>query len=147
MTSLPDEPIYESFDLLKEIDRDTILSENYAAPDDFNVPIKDLLKNPQAAFTNVNLDKLNPHPEIPKMNYVKETFTKYSGTGPFEDTAKQTQERGAFFRRRVYRVEHDKIFLTQEFFDQDKKLLGKTTSDCLLKRGMTKTDLPAKSKK
>lgn len=58
LTSLPDDPIYEVFEELIEIDRDTIESYFYASPKDFDPSLKELLKNYTAEFKSINLRKL-----------------------------------------------------------------------------------------
>lgn len=58
MTSLPDEPIYEVFEKLIEVDRDSIKSVYYLAPKDFNLPLNELIKKHENSFSDIKFDEL-----------------------------------------------------------------------------------------
>lgn len=59
MTSLPNEPIYEAFEKLTEIDRDSIKSTLYLSPADFNRPLDDLITQRENAFENIDFSTFN----------------------------------------------------------------------------------------
>jgi len=59
MTSLPNEPIYEAFEKLTEVDRDSIHSRLYLPPANFNLPLSELLQKRKNAFASVKLDSLS----------------------------------------------------------------------------------------
>lgn len=82
MTSLPDEPIYEAFGKMESIDRDTIRVTYYEAPDDFNVPLKDLTTNPNAAFAQVKLESLSLSKYGEIVTYVRKTPLHFEGRSP-----------------------------------------------------------------
>ena len=58
ITSLPDEPTFQSFEKLTAIDRDTIASVFYKVPKDFNPSLKELQEKGGDVFNNLNIKKL-----------------------------------------------------------------------------------------
>lgn len=58
MTSLPNEPVYEAFEHLEVIQRDSIKSVYYEAPESFNIPLATLLKQQRTSFEEIPFSKL-----------------------------------------------------------------------------------------
>lgn len=58
LTSLPNEPVYEVFEQFTERNRDSITSVYYSVPEDFNVPLEQLLANYKVEFEIIEFKKL-----------------------------------------------------------------------------------------
>ena len=82
MTSLPDEPIYELFEELTEINRDTIKSVFYEAPKSFNVPLETLYKEHKNAFKSLNMDSIRAGTVSKKGVYIRQNPLFFTRTTP-----------------------------------------------------------------
>lgn len=58
MTSLPDDPVYQAFERLVVVDRDTIQSTFYSIPDNFEITLEELLTEGKKTFDDIDFDKL-----------------------------------------------------------------------------------------
>jgi hypothetical protein len=117
MTTLPNEPVYESFEHLEIIDRDSIKSTYYKPPSDFNIPLKDLVKNYQRSFDEIELNKLTIDED--GGTYVRQERLFFNNiAGIVADEV----EKGAY-KRDVYGVYPTEVFYKTIFF-KDKE--GKT---------------------
>lgn len=139
MTSLPDEPIYEAFSKLVEISRDSIQEIYYDAPADFNVPLAELLKNPDAAFAKVNLSKLQPSPDPEHIMYVRQSPLFFIGYSPMILDPEPRNKDGYKIMR--YEIKPQLIAYTTTVFDKNKKELV-SNEEHLHKLSMMKADAP-----
>lgn len=100
MTALPNEPLYEAFINFKEESRDVIKGIFYDSPDTFNVPIADLLENPNAHFSNLDLSLLPLSKTGEGAYYRRESPTHFKG----ESKIYINHQNKSSFRKDFYQV-------------------------------------------
>lgn len=135
LTTLPNEPVYNMFYELKEIDRDTIVGTHYRVPKDFKVDIRKLIQDPNSVLGTVNLDSLVKNGF--KTTYIRQSLLKFVGeTNLLEDIQKGGEE-GAKYKTFFFEVQPQYTHYGNILFDENEKRLGKRkTAAILLKRAM-----------
>lgn len=115
LTSLPDEPVYEAFEHLVVVDRDTVRSMYYKAPESFNFPLKELLKTQRNSFKEVELSKLEVDEDGGQ--YIRQSILNFSNT-----TIIVPNPQGKDYKKDIYEIKPNVIFYRTIFY---KDLEGK----------------------
>jgi hypothetical protein len=141
MTSLPDEPLYHAFIHLKELNRDTVIATYYETPDDFDVSLNDLLKDPETAFAKVNLETLELSKDKELVTYWRKNPLFYIGLNILQEEKKSKNEVG--YRADLYVVKPKMVKFGTMFYDKEKNKLGSTQNLIELRKlAMMKSDKP-----
>jgi hypothetical protein len=138
MTSLPDEPIYQAFTKLVEINRDSIQEFYYDAPSDFEISLDELLTNPEALFAKINLSQLKASKDPEFITYVRKTPLHFSGRSSL---APNPQDKEGF-KIILYEVKPQKIEMMIGLSGKDKKFRGSRFPEHINKLAMMKSDAP-----
>lgn len=139
MTSLPDNPIYQAFTKLVEVNRDTIQEFYYAAPSDFEMSMEQLLENPEELFTNINFNELKPMDDPETVTYVRQSPLHFIGNSSLT----VVPQNKSFFKMIVYEIKPQKVRMRFDIFDANKNRLGaQGPPDHLNKLAMMKSDAP-----
>lgn len=115
MTSLPEEPIYEVFEKLTAIQRDTITSVLYTVPEDFEVTLKSLEKKDKKAFEAINFTTLQEYQEAGGQYVRKEILQFYNELPINEDKTKGGYKSG------IYDVHPNHINYTFTLYKDEQK--------------------------
>lgn len=145
MTSLPDDPIYEVFVKLEEINRDSIIATYYEAPDDFEYSIDDILTNPIKLFKEFNFEKLPLSETGETVWYERQSLLRYNGMSnwiPIEKTPRADLENG--FKRDYYTITPEVYHFGKEYYNKDKELVVRTKGARLVKQQMLSKDYHGK---
>jgi len=129
MTSLPNEPIYQSFTRLDVIDRDSIRGVYYEAPADFDYTVEEILANPTAIFEKVDLDNLEPSKEGEEVTYIRKTPLHFVGYSQYKES---TIEQFVYMRDR-YSVKPKGVHFSFVYYDENKENPKSRPPDRLVK--------------
>ena len=141
MTSLPNEPVYAAFSKMTEINRDSILAVYYEVPEDFDITIPEIIANPQKAFKDFEFKYLKPSKTGEKVYYNRKTPLNYYGVSRWVKTTSKDPERKGGYDADYYIVTPSKYFFGKVFYNKDKKYLGPTVQDYLVKEARVKPEL------
>jgi hypothetical protein len=138
MTSLPNAPLHATFSKLVEISRDTIHAIYYELPENFDASLQEMLANPKKAFASVDLMtlKISEGSEIP---YVRESPIHYRGETGWSPDSREDNEGG--FLATYFLVRPQMMVFGSAAYDKDKKFLGQTKGERLMKDAMINPDL------
>ena len=118
LTSLPNAPIYKAFFKLEAIDRDTIKSVYYEAPDDFDISLDKILLHPKNAFQEISFDQLKLSKDGEQVTYLKKGTLLFEGESP-EMTGKTTKEYGHYMKD-YYTISPNAILYNRYLYNKDK---------------------------
>lgn len=138
MTSLPDDPIYQAFTKLVEINRDTIQEIYYDAPSDFDMTLEELLTNPEALFSKVDLSQLTPTNDPERVTYIRKTPLHFLGRSSLAPNPKDKEG----FKIILYEVKPQRIEMLIGLSGKDKKFRGSRFPEHINKLAMIKSDAP-----
>ena len=122
ITSLPDEPIFEAFEKLEVVDRDTIVSTFYKVPESFNPTLEELKNKHRNAFTSIDINKLKIDEGEGKNVFVRQNPLFFQGTSTLV-----LNPQDKLYTRYVYDIKPSGIMMYTESYktvDAKKKLKG-----------------------
>lgn len=138
MTSLPDDPIYQSFVKLEEINRDSIIAIYYDLPNDFEYSINDILMDPKGSFREFNFEQLLVSEIGEKVWYERQALLKYYGWSNWmktKDAPRPDYKDG--YNRDYYIITPYNYIFGKEYSKKDtKKNTIKSVGTLLLKQEM-----------
>lgn len=140
MTSLPDDPIHETFSKLVELSRDSIEESYFNPPSDFNVPLEELLADPEAAFAKVNLKELKPSATPYKICYVRQTPLHFAGESVFLPDDHPQNKDG--LKIDYYHAIPEKVIFGIRHYTKEKVSVGESPPEQFFKISMMKSDAP-----
>lgn len=139
MTSLPDQPIYLAFSKMTEIDRDTILAVYYEVPDNFTATITEIINKPEAVFRDFAFNQLKLSSSGEKVYYERKTPLEYRGISSLNSTVSNNPEEEGGYDVDYYLVSHELYVFGKYFYNKEKKLLGRTQGEYLVKEAMVRS--------
>ena len=119
LTSLPDEPIYQAFFTLKALDRDTIKAIYYKVPDNFKASLKDVKKNANSLFDQVDFEKLVEMTGNESVLYTRQNPLYFKGESSFYEDPHQKD----CYVKSYYDISPKDYNFTLRVFDKDKNII------------------------
>lgn len=135
MTSLPDEPVYAAFSRMTEVNRDTIMAVYYEIPEGFasDVTIPQILAKPEVVFKDFNFEGLQPSKTGEIVYYDRKSPLEYHGVSRWTDSKSTNPDREGGYDADYYVVTPEKYVFGIEVYNRDKKFLGRTRGERLVK--------------
>ncbi|MFK7797051.1 MAG: hypothetical protein AB8E82_06330 [Aureispira sp.] len=140
MTSLPNDPVYTAFSKMTEINRDSIVAVYYEVPDDFKTTIPEIIAEPQKAFKDFEFKRLKLSKTGEKVYYNRKTPLNYYGVSRWMNTTSKNPERKGGYDADYYIVTPNKYFFGKVLYSKDRKYLGPTVQDYLVKEARVKSE-------
>lgn len=134
ITSLPDEPIFEAFEKLETVDRDTIISTFYKVPENFNPPLEELKKKHRNAFASIDVSKLKLDEAEGKNIFVRQNPLFFKGTSTLV-----LDPQNKLYTRYVYEIKPSGMMMyTEGYKTLDAKQKVRTSSEKFVKSAMVR---------
>lgn len=141
MTSLPNEPVYAAFSKMTEINRDSILAVYYEVPDDFNTTIPEIIADPENSFKDFEFKRLKLSKTGEKVYYNRKTPLNYYGVSRWVNTTSKVPERKGGYDADCYNVTPNIYSFGKVFYSKDRKYLGPSKKEFLVKEARVKSEL------
>lgn len=138
LTSLPNDPVMQSFIKLHALNRDTIKATLYKTPEGFAPTTEETLKNTQDVFKDIEWKKLKSAEGVSVIYYVRQTPLEYLGTSALFKTPYVLDGKG--FMSVYYRVSPQKIAMGRKGYDEHKTYFKSAQEEYLIKEAMVQPD-------
>lgn len=133
MTSLPEDPVYESFFKMTEINRDSIVAIYYEVPKDFTATIPQILAKPTEVFRDFPFESLEPSKTGEVVYYKRKTPLHYVGISRLLNTGSKIPEREGGYDADYYIIKPELYSFGTAVYNREKKFLGRTQGTHLMK--------------
>ncbi|BDS09927.1 hypothetical protein [Aureispira anguillae] len=132
LTSLPDNPVYQTFSKLEAVNRDTIKAVSYEVPEGFKLDVTQKTAAFKASLEKIEWKGLKLYNGGSVKYYERQTIIKYNGQSIMK--AKELEKHKKIkYVINYSNVEMDRILFGSRYYDKDKKFLGGNNPDQLFK--------------